>query len=96
MNLQNEINSEVFSNSYCIFFDENSLNNVIKKVKEYDNESIKIIQGTFGSHPLCVVIPNSENFQKIERELFEIKENNSGLWGQYGIGYSGKTWKTIK
>jgi hypothetical protein len=90
-----KITSEMFSNSYCIFIDELSVDKFKNKIKEYKNDAIKIIRGIFLGEPLCIVIPNSLDFRKIEKELFEIKENNSGFWGQYGIGYSGETWKEI-
>jgi hypothetical protein len=90
-----EIPSDIFSNSYCIFIDDSSVDKFKNKIKEYNNEGIKIIRGNFSKNPLCVVIPNCMDFLKIEKELFDIKENNSGFWGQYGIGYSGKTWKEI-
>lgn len=89
------LNSELFSNSYCIFIDETSVDKIKNKIKEYKKERIKIIRGNFSGEPLCVVIPNSLDFRKIEIDLFNVKENNSGFWGQYGIGYCGKTWKEI-
>lgn len=92
MNNNQEITSEMFLNSYCIFIDESSVDKIKNKIKEYNNDGIKILRGNFSDGPLCVVIPNWINFLKIEKELFDIKENNSGFWGQYGIGYSGKTW----
>jgi len=91
-----EIPSDTFSNSYCIFIDESSVGKFKNKIKEYNNnDGIKIIRGNFSDGPLCVVIPNWMDFVKIEKELFAVKENNSGFWGQYGIGYSGKTWKEL-
>jgi hypothetical protein len=56
---------------------------------------VRILEGVFEKSPACIVIPNKLDIFKIENELYNIEESKNGFWGQFGMGYIGKTWKEI-
>jgi hypothetical protein len=89
------INSELFDNSYCIFVDKKNTSTYKKTVEKYKNDGVRILEGNFENSPACIVIPNKLDIFKIEHELYDLNISDDGFWGQFGIGYSGKTWKEI-
>jgi hypothetical protein len=93
MNLK--IKSEVFDNSYCIFIDKLNAFAYDNTVQKYKDVGVRIIEGNFEKAPACIVIPNKLDVFKIEKELYNIENSKNGFWGQFGIGYEGKTWKEI-
>ena len=89
------MNSELFDNSYCIFIDKLDVFVYKSTVEKYKDAGVRILEGTFEKAPVCIVIPNKLDIFNIENELFNIEESKNGFWGQFGIGYEGKTWKEI-
>jgi hypothetical protein len=86
--------SELFTDSYCIFIDSSDIFSYKNIIERYKENGVRVIKGDFEKSPLCIVIPNTLNASKIEKELFD-QEHKQGFWGQRGIGYAGKSWKEI-
>jgi hypothetical protein len=89
------IPSEIFDNSYCIFIDKIQATTYKKITEKYKKDGVRILEGNFDNSPACIVIPNKLDIFKIEHELYDLDVSDSGFWGQFGMGYSGKTWKEI-
>lgn len=91
-----DIPSETFDSSYCIFIDKKQSTEYKKITEKYKNDGVRILEGNFANSPACIVIPNKLDIFKIEHELYDFLDvSNGGFWGQFGMGYSGKTWKEI-
>jgi hypothetical protein len=82
------IKSEQFQNSYCIFVHDASYKNHLQG-------SVKLLKADFDDNLYCIVIPNSMNVKAIEAELFNLPYSKKGFWGQFGMGYLGKTWSLV-
>jgi len=93
--MNSEIKSEVFDNSYCIFIDKTDIFAYKNTIEKYKDVGVRIFEGVFEKSPACIVIPNKLDIFKIEKELYNIEESKNGFWGQFGMGYIGKTWKEI-
>jgi hypothetical protein len=79
------IKSELFQDSYCIFVHDASY-------KKHLDDGVKLLKSNFDDNLYCIVIHNSMNFKAIESKLFELPYHKKGFWGQFGMGYLGKTW----
>ena len=79
------IKSELFQNSYCIFVHDIAYKNHL-------DGCVKLLKATFDDNLYCIIIPNSMNIKTIESELFKLPYREKGFWGQFGMGYLGKTW----
>jgi hypothetical protein len=82
------LKSELFQESYCIFVHDSSF-------KDYLKDPVKLLKATFRDDLYCIVIPNGMNFKSIEGDLFNLPISKKGFWGQYGMGYLGKTWEVL-
>ena len=89
------MNSELFNNSYCIFIDKLDVFAYKSTIEKYKDVGVRILEGAFEKAPTCIVIPNKLDIFKIEKELYNIEDSKNGFWGQFGMGYEGKTWKEI-
>lgn len=89
------MNSELFDNSYCIFIDKLDVFSYKSTIEKYKDVGVRIVEGDFEKAPACIVIPNKLDIFKIEKELYDIEKSKNGFWGQFGMGYKGKTWKEI-
>jgi len=93
----NEIPSELFQDSYCIFV--GSYNQKITDyIKELNTKAIKLLKATFKDDLFCIVIPNHYPFRSIETDFFNLYnkgEDSKGFWGQLGMGYKEKTWQVV-
>jgi hypothetical protein len=90
-----DIPSEAFDNSYCIFIDKIQATTYKKITEKYIYDGVRILEGNFENSPACIVIPNKLDIFKIENELYDLDVSDGGFWGQFGMGYLGKTWKEI-
>jgi hypothetical protein len=90
-----KIPSEFFNSSYCIFIDKNEKKIYKESIEKYKNLGVRLIEGEFENSPSCIVIPNKLDIFNIEKELYNLDESKNGFWGQFGVGYAGKTWKEI-
>jgi hypothetical protein len=90
-----DIPSETFDSSYCIFIDKIQAMTYKKITEKYKNDGVRILEGNFENSPTCIVIPNKLDIFKIEHELYDLHISDGGFWGQFGMGYLGKTWKEI-
>ena len=94
----NEVNSDIFQNSYCIFV--GAYNDKVKSyIEQLKTSAIKLLKATFKDNLFCIVIPNHYHFKDIESDLFRLYnqgEGSNGFWGQLGMGYEGKTWSVIE
>lgn len=90
-----DIPSEAFDSSYCIFVDKKSTTTYKQVAEKYKKDGVRILEGNFDNSPACIVIPNKLDIFKIEHELYDLNISDDGFWGQFGMGYSGKTWKEI-
>lgn len=91
------IPSEVFTHYYAIFVPDNSASvykNYIEENKLID-KGINILQQIEQPEVCAIVIPHSKEYKSIEKGLFDIQDGKGGFWGQYGLGYKGKTWKVF-
>jgi len=91
------IKSELFQQSYCIFIESRSASAFAARVKELGNRAVKVLKGTFDDNTSCIVIPNNLPIKQIESELFKWSSEKKlgGFWGQFGMGYLGKTWTIV-
>jgi hypothetical protein len=84
----NNIPSETFGQSYCIFVHDETYKNHLP-------DGVKLLKANFKDDLYCIVIPNSLDFKAIESDLFKLPQHKKGFWGQYGMGYSNKTWTVV-
>jgi len=101
--IMTKLKSETFNNNntYAIFISKKSSDYFMNQIKRegYDKNGVNIIKADFEDDLAAIVIPIQENVKFIEKDLFDYKSNsiipdvqNSGFWGQVGLGYNGKTW----
>jgi len=86
--------SELFSNSYCIFVDQNN-SQYYKKELEKNNlieKGIRILNAMFNKNTSCIVIPNHCEYISIRETLWNNRKDG-GFWPQWGMGYEGKEWE---
>ena len=106
MNSETDIPSFAFKDDYCIFISKKAAPHFAKKINatSWRHQSVEVCESTDEKDDLAViVIPKAIDFWKVEECLFEFKTKNtnkdvvdSGFWGQYDIGYKGKTWNLIE
>lgn len=92
--MEEELKSELFSNSYAIFIDTEDVD-LFKKVlskTNLDKIGVKVLKSNFDTTLSTIVIPSSMDFMSIEKYLFNINGRKGQFFGQFGLGYSGKTW----
>jgi hypothetical protein len=95
--MEEEIKSELFSNSYAIFIDSEDIYLFKKAISRtnLDKVGVKVLKSNFDTTLSTIVIPSSMDFMSIEKYLFGINGRKGQFWGQFGLGYSGKTWNVV-
>ena len=101
--MSTEIKSEIFDKdtTYAIFIHRKAAPFFAEKIKDrqWNNHAVEILNANFDNELSVIVIPIHQDFKNIEKVLFDFKLQHedeevkkSGFWGQFGIGYNGKTW----
>ena len=86
--------SELFSESYCIFVDQNNSDHYKKELENNNliEKGIRVLNAKFNKDTSCIVIPMHCDFNQIRETLWKNRKDG-GFWMQKGMGYAGKEWE---
>ena len=86
------LTADLFKDSYVIFIDPLKAKTYASFIEECNYSGCAVLETNWENKwQAIIVIPNSQNFKKIETELFQFKNDNhieGGFWGQYGLTLS--------